>query len=84
MNKMFWEQMNRFTNLERFKSLTEASRDSNISQSTWSRDINELEKNFGFKLITRKYNGVKFTEKGKDLLKIINNFKKNIDNLRGI
>jgi len=81
---MFWEQMNRFTNLERFKSLTEASRDSNISQSTWSRDINELEKNFGFKLITRKYNGVKFTEKGKDLLKIINNFKKNIDNLRGI
>ena len=84
MNKMFWEQMKRFANLERFKSLTEASRDSNISQSTWSRDINELEKNFGFKLITRKYDGVKFTEKGKDLLKIINNFKKNIDNLRRI
>ena len=82
MNKMLWEQMNRFTNIKRFKSLSDAARKSNISQSTWSRDIGELEKNFGFKLIIRNYRGINLTEKGKILLKLIDNFKININNLK--
>ena len=82
MNKMFWEQMNRFANIKKFKSLSDAARKSNISQSTWSRDIGELEKNFGFKLIIRNYRGINLTEKGKILLKLIDNFKININNLR--
>ena len=82
MNKMLWEQMNRFTNIKRFKSLSDAARKSNISQSTWSRDIGELEQNFGFKLIIRNYRGINLTEKGKILLKLIDKFKININNLR--
>ena len=79
---MFWEQMNRFANIKKFKSLSYAARKSNISQSTWSRDIGELEKNFGFKLIIRNYRGINLTEKGKILLKLIDNFKININNLK--
>ena len=75
---MIWEKLNRFTKINEFKSLSEAARKGPISQSTWSRDIHQLETVFGTKLVSRSHNGIKLTEKGKSLLLIIESFKKNL------
>ena len=79
---MIWEKLNRFTKISKFKSFSEAARNGNISQSTWSRDIAELEKTFGVRLIFRDFKGVKLTTKGKNLLKIIEIFKNNLNNFK--
>ncbi len=42
-NIMIWEKLNRFENISKFKSLSEAARNGKFSQSTWSRDIKKLE-----------------------------------------
>jgi|TARA_B110001450_G_C17327203_1_gene361901 DNA-binding transcriptional LysR family regulator len=75
---MIWEKLNRFTNITKFKSLSEAARSGKMSQSTWSRDINQLEKTFGYRLVLRNYNGIRLTQKGENLLQLINSFKKNL------
>ena len=75
---MFWEKLNRFENINKFKSLSEAARKGNLSQSTWSRDIKVLEKSFGFMLLKRDYNGIKLTQKGQNLLQLISIFKSNL------
>ena len=72
---MVWEKLNRFTSISKFKSLSEAARGGKFSQSTWSRDIAQLERVFGARLISRDFNGVKLTEKGKNLVQIIESFK---------
>ena len=72
---MVWEKLNRFTSISKFKSLSEAARDGKFSQSTWSRDIAQLERVFGARLISRDFNGVKLTEKGKNLVQIVESFK---------
>ena len=79
---MIWEKLNRFTSISKYKSLSEAARQENYSQSTWSRDIAELEDVFGARLIYRNYNGIKLTEKGKNLVEIIINFKENLKNFK--
>jgi DNA-binding transcriptional LysR family regulator len=56
-NIMIWEKLNRFENISKFKSLSEAARNGKFSQSTWSRDIKKLEESFGFILLKRDYNG---------------------------
>jgi len=75
---MIWEKLNRFTKIEKYKSLSEAARIGNLSQSTWSRDIHDLEKTFGYELVSRKYNGIKLTEKGKNLLRIVRTFQEDL------
>ena len=80
--RMIWEKLNRFTTISKFKSLSEAARIGNISQSTWSRDISDLEKNFGFRLVSRTYIGIKLTRKGSSLLQIVNNFKNELDHFK--
>ena len=80
--KMIWEKLNRFTSISKYKSLSEAARQENYSQSTWSRDIAELEDVFRARLIYRNYNGIKLTEKGKNLVEIIINFKENLKNFK--
>ena len=72
---MVWEKLNRFASISKFKSLSEAAREGKFSQSTWSRDIALLERVFGARLISRDFNGVKLTEKGKNLVQIIESFK---------
>jgi len=72
---MVWEKLNRFTSISKFKSLNEAARGGKFSQSTWSRDIAQLERVFGARLISRDFNGVKLTEKGKNLVQIVESFK---------
>jgi DNA-binding transcriptional LysR family regulator len=61
---MFWKKLNRLTSISKFKSLSDAARWGKISQSTLSRNINDLEQFFGFRLISRDYKGIKLTEKG--------------------
>lgn len=72
---MIWEKLKRFTTISKFKSFSEAARHGELSQSTWSRDIAQLEKVFGARLISRNFNGVELTEKGKNLVKIVESFK---------
>tara|TARA_B100000767_G_C19666869_1_gene493480 strand:+ start:541 stop:789 length:249 start_codon:yes stop_codon:yes gene_type:complete len=79
---MIWEKLNRFTNIKKFKSFSEAARRGELSQSTWSRDITELENIFGTRLISRDYKGIKLTDKGRNLLEIIQTFKTNLNNFK--
>ena len=79
---MIWNRLDRFTELSKFKSLSEAARNGNISQSTWTRDINDLEQAFKLRLVQRNYNGIKLTEKGHKLLKLITMFKTNLKNFK--
>jgi DNA-binding transcriptional LysR family regulator len=72
---MFWEKLNRFAKISKYKSLSEAARIENFSQSTWSRDITDLESILGVTLVIRNYKGIKLTEKGKNLSEIVINFK---------
>ncbi len=79
---MIWDKLNRFTKITKFKSLSEASRKGDISQPTWSRNISELENVFGTRLILRDHNGIRLTNKGKDLLEIVQNFKTNLNDFK--
>ena len=79
---MNWKKLNRFTKIKKFKSLSEAARKGEVSQSTWSRNISELENVFGKRLILRDYNGIKLTDKGKSLLEIIQSFKTNLNDFK--
>jgi DNA-binding transcriptional LysR family regulator len=81
-NIMIWEKLNRFENISKFKSLSEAARNGKFSQSTWSRDIKKLEESFGFILLKRDYNGFRLTQKKKNLLQLISIFKLNLINLK--
>jgi len=76
------EKLNRFSSIVRFKSTCEAARFRDLSQSTWSRDIADLEQNFDVKLVFRDYNGIKLKEKRNFLLQIINSFKKKLNNFK--
>jgi len=75
---MVWEKLNKFASISKFKSLSEATREGKFSQLTWSRDIALLERVFGARLISRDFNGVELTEKGKSLIQIIESFKNNL------
>ena len=75
---MVWEKLNRFTSISKFKSLSEAAREGKFSQSTWSRDIAQLERVFETRLISRDFNGVQLTKKGKSLVLIVESFKTNL------
>lgn len=81
---MNWEKLSRFIFLEKFNSLSEAARSGKLklSQSTWSRDINILEKNFKVKLINRCYKGITLTKEGKMLFEIANNFNQTLKNFK--
>ena len=79
---MIWEKLQRFGKIKKFKSLSEAARKYKLSQSTWSRDINDLEKNFGYRLISRNYSGIQLTQKGENLVLLVNKFENDLINLR--
>jgi len=76
------EKLSRFIFLEKFNSLSEAARSGKLSQSTWSRDIDTLKKNFQVKLINRCHKGIALTKEVKILFEITNNFNQTLKNFK--
>ena len=65
--------------IAKFRSFNTASKELKKSQSTFSRDIISLENDLGFEVFDRNMrSGIKLTEKGKDLLKIVDDFSSNL------
>ncbi len=62
------EYLRNFIKLVNYKSFSELARDLQISQSTISHQISQLEKNFGVTLINRSTKKFEITEAGKTLL----------------
>jgi DNA-binding transcriptional LysR family regulator len=79
---MKWKKLNRFSSIVRFKSICKVVRFRDLSKSTWSRDMADLEQNFDVKLVFRDYNGIKLTEKRNFLLQTINSFKEKLNNFK--
>jgi len=76
---MNWKKLETFKKISKYKSFNLASKELNKSQSTFSRDIISLENELGFKVFERNMrSGIKLTDKGKDLLKIIDEFSANL------
>jgi len=76
---MNWKKLETFKKISKYKSFNLASKELNKSQSTFSRDIISLENELGFKVFERNMrSGIKLTDKGKDLLKIIEEFSCNL------
>lgn len=61
-------QLNCFISVARNLNFSEAARQNFVSQSTVSRYVSELEKDFGVKLFTRNHRDVMLTNEGKVLL----------------
>ena len=79
---MIWNRLDKFTELVKFKSLSEVARNGNTSQPKWSRIIDNLKQTFELELVQRNHNGIKLTEKGQNLLKLIAMFKANLKNFK--
>lgn len=79
---MIWDRLNKFTEIVKFKSLSDAARNGSTSQPTWTRIIDDLEQAFELELVQRNYNGIKLIEKGHNLLKLIAMFKANLKNFK--
>lgn len=76
---MNWKKLETFKKIAKFRSFNIASKELKKSQSTFSRDIISLENDLGFKVFDRNMrSGIKLTEKGKDLLKIVDDFSSNL------
>ena len=76
---MNWKKLETFKKISKYKSFNLASKELNKSQSTFSRDIISLEHDLGFKVFERNMrSGIRLTDKGKDLLKIIDEFSANL------
>lgn len=76
---MNWKKLETFKKISKYKSFNLASKELNKSQSTFSRDIISLENELGFKVFERNMrSGIKLTDRGKDLLKIIDEFSANL------
>ena len=72
---MNWKKLETFKKISKYKSFNLASKELNKSQSTFSRDIISLENELGFKVFERNMrSGIKLTDRGKDLLTIIDEF----------
>ena len=65
---MDFNQLNCFISVARTLNFSEAARQNFVSQSTVSRYISELEKEFGVKLFARNHRDVMLTNEGKVLL----------------
>lgn len=65
---MDFNQINCFISVARTLNFSEAARQNFVSQSTVSRYISELEKEFGVKLFARNHRDVMLTNEGKVLL----------------
>lgn len=66
--KVDFNQINCFISVARTLNFSEAARQNFVSQSTVSRYVSELEKEFGVKLFTRNHRDVMLTNEGKTLL----------------
>ena len=66
---MNWKKLETFKEISKYKSFNHASKVLKKSQSSFSRDIMSLEKELGIKL----------TDKGTQLLKIVTEFKSNLN-----
>ena len=76
---MNWKKLKTFNEISKYKSFNHASKVLKKSQSSFSRDIISLEKELGFKLFNRDMNsGIRLTDKGSQLLKIVTEFKINL------
>ena len=76
---MNWKKLETFKEISKYKSFNHASKVLKKSQSIFSRDIMSLEKDLGFKLFNRHMkSGIKLTDKGTQLLKIVTEFKSNL------
>lgn len=76
---MNWKKLETFKKISNFKSFNRASKVLKKSQSSFSRDIISLEKDLGFKLFNRHMkSGIKLTERGSALLKVIKEFDSNL------
>jgi len=78
---MDWRRLQSFKNISKFKSFTEASKELKKSQSSLSRDIIILEKSIGYQIFKRNIRGIELTEQGNKLLKIVDDFNKQIENI---
>lgn len=76
---MNWKKLETFKDISQYKSFNHASKVLKKSQSSFSRDIISLEKDLGFKLFNRHMkSGIKLTERGSALLKVIKEFDSNL------
>ncbi len=66
--KVDFNQINCFISVAKTLNFSEAARQNFVSQSTVSRYVSELEKEFGVKLFTRNHRDVMLTNEGKTLL----------------
>ena len=77
---MNWKKLETFKEISKYKSFNHASKVLKKSQSSFSRDIISLEKDLGFKLFNRHMkSGIELTDKGSKLLKIVTDFKANLN-----
>ena len=68
--------------ISKYESLNSASKKIGISQSTISRDIQQLEKSLNVKLFDRQVSGAKLTSAAKELLKIVYEFDGKLKNYK--
>tara|TARA_E500000178_G_C16844304_1_gene672087 strand:- start:184 stop:480 length:297 start_codon:yes stop_codon:yes gene_type:complete len=77
-----WKKLEKFMKISKYESLNKASKKIGTSQSTISRDIQQLEKSLNIKLFNRQVSGAKLTPEAKELLKIVNEFDGKLKNYK--
>ncbi|HKL13134.1 MAG TPA: LysR family transcriptional regulator [Halanaerobiales bacterium] len=71
-----------FKKISEVKSISKVAKDSHISQSALSQQIQKLENDLGHQLFVRSNKGVKLTKSGKMALKYINNIIKTYNQMQ--
>ena len=71
---MNWKKLKSFKSIAEYKSLNQAAKSLDNSQSNLSRIVKTLETSCGQELFLRHAKGIHLTDSGKKLLKIVNQF----------
>ena len=77
---MNWKKLENFIRIAEYKSINQAAKALDNSQSNLSRIIMNLEKSCGQTLVERHSKGIKLTNEGLNLLKIVTEFNQKITN----
>ena len=77
---MNWKKLENFKKIARYKSINQAAKALDNSQSNLSRIIINLEKSCGQVLFERHSKGIKLTNEGSSLFKIVTDFNQKINN----
>ena len=70
--------------LEHCSSLSEAAEKLYMTQPSISKAIRELEEDVGYDILTRKKDGVAFTENGKEVLRLSKEILDNVEKIRNL